>query len=59
VEPAEQGVGAPLRCGQTCPQDIEDDTILKISILNFCVTNLFNSVLQKASTGADAMISHP
>jgi hypothetical protein len=39
--------------GLTCLQDVEDGTILIISILNFCVTNIFNFVLQKISTGVD------
>jgi hypothetical protein len=49
----EQGVGALLQHGRTCPQDPEDDMILIILILNFCITNLFNSVLQKVSTGVN------
>jgi hypothetical protein len=32
--------------------------ILIISILNFCITNLFNSMLQKASTRADPPYLH-
>jgi hypothetical protein len=53
IEPIEQGVGASLRRGRTRRQDPEDCTILIISILNFCITNIFNSVLPKANTGAD------
>jgi hypothetical protein len=56
AEPSKQAVGAPLRWEQTCPQKLEDGTILVISSLKFCVTNsfiMFNSVLKKASTGAE------
>jgi hypothetical protein len=45
AEPAEQGVSALLRHERTCPQDLADGTILIISIINFCITNLFNSML--------------
>jgi hypothetical protein len=34
-------------------QDAEDGKKDSISIFNFCVTNLFNSVLQKKCTGVD------
>jgi hypothetical protein len=51
-----QGVSAQLQCRWTRSQDPEDGTILVISILKFCVTNLFimlNYVLWKASTRAN------
>jgi hypothetical protein len=56
AKPVKQVIHAPLRRRRTCPQDPKDGTILIISFLKFCVTNLFiilNSVLQKAGTGVD------
>jgi hypothetical protein len=38
TESAEQGVSAPLRCGRSRLQDIEDGMILVLSFLKFCVS---------------------